>query len=108
MNGTGTATSATFVNAPTAAPRPPFLIPPFRVLDEDELDAVWVEVRRQAKRDSAVYDDLARTLTLDELAEAAIGTAVAKELGFAPELAAAQRRRLFFEYLEALLSHVPR
>jgi hypothetical protein len=108
MNGTWTATPANFINAESAAPRPPFLVPPFRVLDEDELDAVWLDVRRQGRRDAAVYDDLARELTLDELAEAAIGTAVARELGFAPELAAAQRRRLFFEYLEALLSHVPR
>ena len=108
MNGIATASSATFVNAQTIAPRPPFLVPPFRVLDEDELDAVWIAVRRQAKRDGAVYDDLSRELTLDELAEAAIGSAVTMELGFAPELPAAQRRRLFFEYLEALISHVPR
>jgi hypothetical protein len=108
MNGTGTAIPATFVNTQTAAPRPPFLVPPFRVLDEDELDAVWIAVRRQAKRDSAVYDDLAQELSLDELAEAAIASAVRLELGFSPELPAAQRRRLFFEYLEALLSHVPR
>lgn len=108
MNGTGTATSATFVNVQAGAPRPPFLVPPFRVLDEDELDAVWIAVRRQAKRDGAVYDDLARELSLDELAEGAIGTAMTMELGFVAELPAAQRRRLFFEYLEALLSHVPR
>ncbi|HWS71790.1 MAG TPA: hypothetical protein VN605_06725 [Thermoanaerobaculia bacterium] len=78
------------------------------MLDEDELDAVWVAVRRQAKRDGAVYDDLARELSLDELAEAAIGSAMTLELGVAAELPGAQRRRLFFEYLEALLSHVPR
>lgn len=108
MNGTGTSNAATFVNARAAASRPPYLVPPFRVLDEDELDAVWVAVRRQAKRDGAVYDELARELTLDELADAAIASATTLELGFAPELPAAQRRRLFFEYLEALLSHVPR
>jgi hypothetical protein len=108
MNGTGTAKQADFVNAQAAAPRPPFLVPPFRTLDEDELDAIWLAVRRQAKRDGAVYDHLAGELTLDELADAAIGSAMTLELGFAAELPAAQRRRLFFEYLEALLSHVPR
>ena len=108
MNGTGTANQATFINAQAAAPKPPYLVPPFRVLDEDELDAVWIAVRRQAKRDGAVYDELSRELTLDELAEAAIGSAMTLELGFAAELPVAQRRRLFFEYLEALLSHVPR
>lgn len=108
MNGTGTASSAAFINVAAAAPKPPFLVPPFRVLDEDELDAVWVAVRRQAKRDAAVYEELARELTLDELADAAIGSAMTLEVGFAAELPAAQRRRLFFEYLEALLSHIPR
>lgn len=108
MNGTLTNKPASFINAQSSTPRPPFLVPPFRTLTDGELDSIWLAVRRQAQRDAAAYDDLAEERTLDDLAENAIQAALRLELGAAPRLAAAQWRRLFFEYLDALLSHVPR
>jgi len=101
MNGTYPAPSYTFINSALA-------LFPQRRLGDDELDAIWIAVRRRAKSDAAVYGELARVLSLDELAEAAIDAALLLVLGVRAGLAAAQRRGLFFEYLDALLSHVAR
>lgn len=98
MNGTQAVTSASSIKS----------LRPLYVLNEDELDSVWVRVRRQATRDADVYDALADEHSLDDLAAAAIDAAMATEIGGNSELPRSQRRRLFFEYLEALLAHVPR
>jgi hypothetical protein len=103
MNGRYVTVAANSINDPARFPK-------LRVLDDDQFDAVWIAVRRQAKDDAVVHPHLATERGLDDLAATAIDAALAKALSTSlpVTLPESQQRRLYFEYLDALLAHVPR